>query len=492
MKRFTIFTLCALFTTTMFASQRFTRNKEFIAKKEFSVIENNNAQTLAKYVQKSNSNNIWRAAREKAYEWNTSKKRWELYGIYDHEYNDLGYVTYDVFSLREGVPYEDYTYKYDENNEVIEKLTRVASGSNFVNAEKKIFDYDDVVTDYVILNETHNWDENNQEWLFNDFGNKREITRDEQGRVIKFSIAVPFMGSYDETYRTTMSYDEESGEAATYLYESLQYKASDKSFYWQTEFDLRDIEWENTDGQILKEWRELILGNNRVKKATYYLDGEIDGYMLVDYVEGKRDFYVRDTYRDINVVGQAHTLETLDDNGSYREDIYEYFGEFANGNTYHSWAITTCNEHGDVVDYIEYEQVGAGATKTMCHNKFEYKYDEATGAMTEMVQTDLDTSTGTYNLMFKVEYSGITNVATDIENIEANNATLTYEIEGNNIKFAMSGMTNYSICTLSGITVVSGNAFESATTDLSSLASGVYILKVSGTEGYNVQKFIYR
>ncbi len=487
MKKITLLLLCVAFGGTIFA-QRLMKKNEFVARSEYSIVGNKDVKTVSNHVAKVNSErNPYRAAREKAYEWNTKRNKWELYAIRDIVYDAFGNERRETFSLQEGVPFEESTYRYDANNQIVEKITQKADGSVLVNSEKKVFKYDEIVTNFSTLKETYNWNDATQKWELGYDAYKRPVIRDAQGRVIYFSVSVPYMGAYSETFRTTISYDNVSNKAATYLYESLQYRASDKSYYWQKEFDLRDIEWENTDGQILKEWRELILGNNRVKKATYYWNGKIDGYMLVDYVEDKRDFHVRDTYSDINVIGQEHTLETLDDNGSYREDIYEYFGEYANGNTYHKWAITTCNEHGDIVDYIEYEQIGSGEQKTMCHNKFEYKYDETTGVMTEMVQTDLDTSTGNYNKTFKIEYSNIVN--TGIDDVFANQQ-LTYRLSDNALNISMQGLSEYVIYNTTGLVVASGKAADFAAVDVSAFASGVYMLKATGAAGTEVVKFV--
>ncbi len=486
MKKITVLFLCVALGGTIFA-QRAMRRNDFVARSEFSIIGNKDAKSLADYVVKANESNPYRAACEKTYEWNSKRNIWELFIVRDIVYNAFGKESRETFSMPDGSILEESTYRYNGNNQLIEKIKKEVDGSVLVNSEKKVYDYDNVVLDFKILNETYAWDLNAQAWSFTDFANKKQVTRDAQGRVINFSIFVPLLGVYDELHRTQIGYDKTSGEATTYLYKSLQYKPSDKSYYWQTEFDLRDIEWENTDHQILKEWRELILGNNRVKKATYYVNGVIDGYMLVDYVEGKRDFHVRDTYADEDSIGIEHTLTTLDENGSYREDIYKYFDEYANGNTYHIYAITTCNEHGDIVDYIEYEQIGSGELKTMCHNKFEYKYDEATGVITEMIQTDLDTESGKYNPTIKIEYSNIVN--TGIEDV-VKNSELSYWISGNTLKISMLGLHEYAIYSTTGLLMSSGKVSDIVDVDISNFASGIYMLRVTGSSGSEVVKFV--
>lgn len=424
---------------------------------------------------------IWKAAHEEAFFFDGEE--WLFDGSYDTEYDKSGKPVLEKYTDFEG-NVTNHTYKYDGNGQCLERISVEIYDGEEQYSERKTYTYDEKVTDFKTSEISYQWD--GDDWAESYGSFKRPVQRNADGNVTEFSVFVPFMGKYDEIERTQITYDATTGKADTYKFMRLDY---DENFeeYWNAEYDIFDIEWENTDGQIVKDWDALVLGNNRVKKASYNYDGEFDGYRIASYTEGKIDFEIDETDADSNVLLE-HNYLTTDENGSFREDIYEYFGEEA----YHNYQTVTYNDKGDVLLSEQFEEMGEDMAMLMGGERNTYTYDEATGVMTEVVSEMYDADMEDYIPFIKIVYSGIIDAA-GVGSVVGNQAKLQCSTVGNSLRIAMEGMTGYAVYDLSGAMVcAAGTSGDVAEISLDTVAKGAYIVKATGSKGFGTAKFINR
>lgn len=222
---------------------------------------------------------------------------WLPESTYDFQYNPAGFLTQEKLTDMEGfVSVTDYTL--DANNQVIEKVSYDMEGEEKLYTEKKVSKYDTKVIDFTTEVMSYTWQDTDWAESYDSF--KRPVTRNADGNVTNFTVLSPDMsdgGTFKEIEKTDITYNETTKQADTFKFSSLQYDGT--SLAWSLEWDIRDIEWENTDGQIVNTWEELILGNNRIKKVAVYYNGNLDGYTIAKYpVPGKPDYQVDETDND--------------------------------------------------------------------------------------------------------------------------------------------------------------------------------------------------
>ena len=89
---------------------------------------------------------------------------------------------------------------------MIENISQAWEGEQWVNQERSVYTYDDVVTDYQISSDKYNWDSQKGQWN-NTYSHKKEITRNDLGYVTSLSIKMLYGGEYEELERTEITYD---------------------------------------------------------------------------------------------------------------------------------------------------------------------------------------------------------------------------------------------------------------------------------------------
>ncbi len=91
--------------------------------------------------------------------------------------------------------------------------------------------------------------------------------------------------------------------------------------------EARNIQWENTDGQIVREFSELLIGANRVSRAEMYFEGKSDGYRIVTYpTPGKPDFVAIETGSLLEII--FYGLDPDSENAEYIPYNKSVFSEF--------------------------------------------------------------------------------------------------------------------------------------------------------------------
>lgn len=363
---------------------------------------------------------VWRHGKEEAYTY--AEGVWEFEGSYEKTYDKEGYVIYELYTDFEDCQYE-YTYTYDENKQRASSYCEYLEEGLKFPQTKGEYKYDSKVTDFCISK--LNFDHDGSGWVEN-YGNyKRTVERNTDGNVTCVLLSIPYMGVYEEIEKTDITYDEVTGKAKTYVLSRLYGKDADGNPVWNKELDLFDIEWENTDGQLVREWETFFMGNNRIKQASVYYDGEFDGYQKVTYTEGKVDFISDETDIAGNVYVRTQ-YTTLDTNGSYRIDSYEYEREGEEIlDEYHMYDVVTYNEKGDILSVENFEEMEGEAVK-IGGEKYTYVYDAETGVMLESLNEMYNMDEEVYEPVIKISYSNYTDVSS-IEKVEVNeNAPVEY------------------------------------------------------------------
>lgn len=262
------------------------------------------------------------------------------------------------------------TFKYDANGKEIENIVETAEeGEDYLFSSRRTRTFDPVVTDFVTANTNYIWDDVESGWT--PAGNifERTVSRNAQGNVTEIIVAVPYEGNMSPTEKTTITYDEATGQAVTWSFQQYDPYAQD----WGSPYTYADIEWQNTNGQLVLSSEQFLRGDNRLKKATIH-DGEEEvGTLEVTYTEGKEDFVASLTYSD-GSGKEVHNYTTLDGNESYREEFITY-GEDDEmlGKEY---TIETYDEQGNSTLYEEYLEEEGMEPELMYGMKVDYAYDE--------------------------------------------------------------------------------------------------------------------
>lgn len=323
-----------------------------------------------------------------------------LQGTYNLKYDAKGNITEEL--LDDGQSQVKTTRKFNDNNKVVDYIEETLdpeSGEGFVNSLRKTTEYDPRIPDLVVDFKTYSW--TNGAWDYTTGGNcnKRDITRNEAGNVTSVVISTIYQGEFKEVQRQILTYDDR-GLASTYRMEKF-----DPSFStWSTQWWLKNIEWESTDGQLGKEYDEWFSGNNKIKKADF-VDVDDNGKEFT-FATLKVKYDSKGGYTSIidgtvlaslgyTASYQESTLTYTDDYGSYtyEEKYYEEKdgdGKYTDADLKeHDKIIQTFNEHGHSTYYAELfgeygELVYGGATKT------EYTYDDVHNAITQETMYESD------------------------------------------------------------------------------------------------------
>ncbi len=344
---------------------------------------------------RSRATEIWRPATETIYTYRNGS--WFLEETIQKTYDEAGRVIREVSTS--GKDSYVTTYTYDENGKVTERVEGDIVNGIETPTQITSYTYDSRVTSFItsmIRKTTYNgnWTED---------GYKRPVTRNSDGNVTNVDIYVPYNGEFDHTEQTIISYN--GATADTFTKKSLKYNGL--TFYWQTGTEAKNIQWENTDGQIVGDFNDLVLGANRVLSAEMYYEGDPDGFRIVSYPDPEKpDFVALETGLDQNEIYERHTYTETDSYGSFIETIDRLY------NNTEMKLIGTYDSHGNLISHEEYDTED-GTTTLVQGEKYDYTYDEATGQPTEIVFNGLDPDNdySTYTPIYKSVYTSFVDTA---------------------------------------------------------------------------------
>ncbi len=297
------------------------------------------------------------------------------------------------------------------------------------------------MTDCVTASTTYEWDGVENDWHATSNGYKRKITRDEtSGNITTIVIAMPFGDTYEDIEKTTLTYT--AGKADSYAYQQLAYDSKTGTVYWGTPTTYKNLVWDTTDGQIVSDFDQLLVGNNRILKADKFVGEQSDGNIDVSYVEGKRDFTA--TYISADKLEKSiHMLATIDDNGSFKEEFRDFADD--NGDNVLSddeyvseYVIQTFDANGNTVSEEYFTQEPGEDPVITSGTRYTYAYDPACGEISEIITEEYvapeDGATeGHYEKSMRIVSSDFTDVvSTGISRPVAGTAgtTTVYNLQG--------------------------------------------------------------
>ncbi|MDE6285815.1 MAG: hypothetical protein K2L99_02335, partial [Muribaculaceae bacterium] len=234
---------------------------------------------------------------------------------------------------------------WNENGMLATRVNTVAESADepFKNYTKLSRTYDEKVPSFIIANEQYSW--NGEDWSESNFYTQT-ITRDAAGNVTGMERSVFFQGALDPAYRLTVTYGAD-GKASTIKDTTLDYDYDAGDYVWVEGSLISDIEWENTDGQILSV-EELFTGANRIKSATITnLEfDEVQNYTAEYAADGSYTLTMtsHDDYWDEDVKSVLY-YTPLDENGSYKTVIVNTYYENGDTEPYMSESTTEKGEY---------------------------------------------------------------------------------------------------------------------------------------------------
>lgn len=472
---------------------------------------------------KSNENSIWRPKSEIVYmcdpEGENPDIEWFEVISAQYTYDERGNVLSIESEDLEGEPGESRNKtltKYDAHNNIIERVKQVEKEGELVNEEKTEFEYDDIVTDFVIRKTTYEWDDVNNDWKRN-YEHQKQITRDAKNNITQILIKVlNYDGvTFADHDRTDIAYDEATGKAKTWTIYTIYDDGPAESL----RFD--NIIWENTNGQIVESNDQFVLGNNRIKEAKLFREGNEVGTYSATFT-GEKDFVCTINTNQINketskeeYVSEVHTYQILNEKGDLREGfIYKtdlnadkiFTDDEITGSNYKMWKY---DEKGNLIMSAAFSPAETGEVASLSLDPIapEPGMEQTDGEMTEYTYNEYGEATsrivymwfwepggGQYLPLEKYVTSDFYDVTTGLETTRTESGKLTYSVSTDGeMTFSMEGMNGYVIYNANGTSIVNAKTSGStASESIANLPAGLYILKVTGTKGAETVKFLKR
>lgn len=382
---------------------------------------------------------IWRPATQTEYYYNGAD--WDEMGTANFKYDSRGNTIEE--SYEEDGNVNTTVNTYDANNELTSLLTTVTTDEGTQNVEKRTYAYDPIVTDFYTERMGYNWQ--NNAWVENYYCEKNEITRDGNRHITQIVKQLKLDNAFIPAYKSAWTYDA-TGKAVEFAY-YVNYNANNtEEWLLDDELSYKDIQWENTDGQMTDHINEMLEGANRVKQYSVYYDGELDGHVFVEYsTTNPGDFVMKQTYADPTEVGIIEKVETIDANGSIRITETEYFDEDGNITATPSYeAVETIlyDEHGSVISDELTEAYEGGGAELVMGAKSAITYDP-NGNPTEVIMSSYNYDEGEYMPESRIVYGEYTDVSLGINDITAadeNAPVIYYNLQGVRVDNPESGL----------------------------------------------------
>lgn len=418
---------------------------------------------------------LWRPSSQTDFMYDIDMEEWWEMGTVNFTYDNRGNCIEELMD-EDGWLSKTVTTYNEFNQPLMILKTESEDGETWENSGKTTYVYDPVVHDFFTERVGYDW--NGDDWTTNYTWETDIITRNDAGNITELVKSLPMFDHLTPAYRSVWSYgaDGKANEYSYYVtYDGTTWELDDDTSY-------KDIVWEKTNGQmtIYGDMLELTEGENLLKSAVVYYDGEPDGHYLVEYADG--GFFIKETTNDINEVGRTQRMEIIDANGSMRYTSVEYFDEDGNITdepTYTMIQEATLDEHGNVVETTVREIID-GVEELMDAQKSSCTYD-ANGNLTEVTTSYYDFDVEEYVADFRTVYGEYVDAAAGIESVVADTKA-QWNVCDNTVAASAPGLKGLTVYNLQGVAVAKAAAeASSASVDLSSLASGIYLIHADGT-----------
>lgn len=251
------------------------------------------------------------------YSWNCwtlgEERHWTLTRSEKYSYDDDG----KIMSLT--TQFNSTEYSYDDLGRVTQSLyyRRPSENEEMELHSISSYQYDPILEDFVVLETVQTSSKGG--WTTESYGT--EITRDDAGNITGLR---DFTKYWDWEYAPVLYEDEElvvrygDDGKANEMFRIDHWNGRETISGW-----IKDITWENTDGQILGveisdfDW-DSFFGANRIKSAVLMDKYHVPARMDVDY-DG--DAFLIKTFIDEDLVYSCD-YRPLDDHGSNVNDVY--------------------------------------------------------------------------------------------------------------------------------------------------------------------------
>lgn len=255
-----------------------TRCNHFLTKEDNK--GSNKSQIKNVLTSKSTPKSKWLARTQTVYRW---YDEWSQGEVLFFVYNNAGQKIQEV---EDGEWYRICRqYTWNQDNQLASSIESVAYEPEFEYEPRySLFrEYDTQVPSFITLNEEQNWDD--ESWTPSYDSYRQTVKRDDAGNVTLVERSRFMNGDYCPEYRLRIEYGND-GIASRIEDAYFDYLES----RWEEESLFEDIEWENTDGQIvsMEDWSDYLTGANRIRSARVILgrDDIFNGnpfYLTVEY-----------------------------------------------------------------------------------------------------------------------------------------------------------------------------------------------------------------
>lgn len=326
----------------------------------------------------ANEQGKWLPGTLTEYSWNSWETNdWEKQATTKFTYNDFGQ------KVKEENPDMVRTYEYTPKGQIaVEEYTYSYGGGN-----KTEYTYDEV-TGKEIGSTSYYLD--GDKWVLSEKWELR-ITRDEKGNITRID---DYSSDYETKEMKLSGYRVYTYGTDGKISEIINYDIDEGEA--EVEFHLKDIVWENTNGQLIiddtndMDADDYCMGDNRVKSGTLLdFDGDegVTAYMTAEYPGNLGDLKMKMTIN--NTVFYVYEYSVLDAYGStseYNEELdYDVDGTTVTftGDKYIDKNTDKYDSYGILVESISEEQSSyySGISKSVA----DVTYDPTYGYPTEVV-----------------------------------------------------------------------------------------------------------
>ena len=276
---------------------------------------------------------IWRPAKTQIFYQNDDRTGWsaEAADEYSYTYDENGYVKtrthYNKNAEDSKQKYERYTYSYDSDGRTVEVLLDYSpDGKKWRENTRTQYTWDDVVKTCQTGASQATYDKLTDDYTDFVYDNcfRREITRDEKGRV---TSSVTYRYKQDGTEyvynRLTPTYADGKDYPTTMTYEDQVYNSGTDSYSLGETYRFENITWKECDNQFVL-YSNYLMGSSRATSYDFWYQNYMYGTYTMEYGEKYPEYNVYYAWKG-DYGYDKFTCTLLDDNGSYETSDYSWY-----------------------------------------------------------------------------------------------------------------------------------------------------------------------
>ena len=403
---------------------------------------------------------------------------WDLESTSACTYNSDGKILTETITYSDG-SVSKYTYTYDKNGmktSYLEQAMESEESGNLENIQRKFWEYDPVVTDFVTKQEYQSWNANTNAWE-QAYLHTKVIERNKQGDVESVETRLYFANTdqYDVMEQYEMLFNDRN-LVSTIIKKTLT-EIAPQEYGLEEAYRFTNLEWAQC-GQVLST-ENLSYGTNLAKSYDIIQNGEKVATNRTTYSPAGELFSSESVLTYIDNATETFTHKLLDNNGSYEQKFLMQFEDEIMGEKY----IEKYDEYKTLTEGSYYVTEDGELWDMGESNKYIPAYDG--NKMTEMIFQMYNYDSGEYESVQKDVYSNHIPAAVNHGSASKN---MFFDPANNTIVISENDVCSYSVYAINGTLVKSGQA--KGKIDMSSLAKGAYIIRIQTGQSNMVLKFI--